>query len=88
MTSTSSISQGFLAGEILRQIEVGVEVEVEVEVELLKLIVGMVGRHPHIIKTEALVVVGGWEVEKRTSELLLRVDNTFRELLICIRFCL
>ena len=86
MTSTSSISQWFLAGEILRQIEVGVEVEVEVE--LLKLIVGMVGRHPHIIKTEALGVVGGWEVEKRTSELLLRVDNTFRELLICIRFCL
>ena len=46
MTSTSSISQGFLAGEILRQIEVGVEVEVE----LLKLMVGMVGRHPQIIQ--------------------------------------
>ena len=48
MTSTSSISQGFLAGEILRQIEVGVEVEVEVE--LLKLMGGMVGRHPQIIQ--------------------------------------
>ena len=46
MTSTSSISQGFLAGEILRQ----VEVEVEVEAELLKLMVGMVGRHPQIIQ--------------------------------------
>ena len=46
MTSTSSISQWFLAGEIFRQIEVGVEVEAE----LLKLIVGMVGRHPQIIQ--------------------------------------